>query len=360
MNALARDHGVAAAMTALRDDLVALHRPATESAQKPLFTARRAALVIAVACCALVAVVVASSFTDGESQGGSAWAAADLALARQTPELLFQVPGWEMTYFDQYGPGNDSGEMQFKRTRDKRESGIFWVPPRYHRIYVKDRSVYAGHASMVTGDGHRAQVFYDNPKAIGGPNYTSFSALWRTKQHGMRFETSLAGHVSKAQVARFAALLKQVRPVTSEQWLSALPASYLLPGEIPDATQEIMADVPTPTGFTTASVMHNVDASSKGALALRLIMGTECAWIGDWLDARKQSDKATMRYIVAQLAGYKTWKYNKPRKLPNAELSYYGSVYIEALSNGGTMVFGRNISRDVSKDYRAALGCGAR
>jgi hypothetical protein len=312
-----------------------------------------AAVVFALAFAGLLAV-------DRHGAGSSAWAAEDIAMAVESPQMLLPT-SWRVTRLDQYSDGNLSGEMSFRHKRDKHEAGLFWVEPKYHQQYVRDRAVYAHATTAPTSDGHVAKVFYDWTGAIGGPDSTSYVALWLNDGHSMRFETAYRGSPDKVQVKRFKNLLAQVHTVSPEVWLSALPASYLLPSEIPTAAKQILADVEVPAGFAAARPLQNIESATRDQLAYTLISAVQCAWIGDWLTARRQKNREEMKSIEKSLAGYRSWKYIPASPEPDGgRMSYMGEQYIESLAHRGAMDIGvPGKTRDVSKDYEAGLGCEA-
>lgn len=323
-------------------------QPARPASLERRFGPRRLAAGFAVVTATAFALIGLSLLADSGSDG-NAWAAEDIEFAKRTPQLLLAAPGWNVTYVDQYGPGNTSGELEYELRGSSLTAGVFWTPASLYKGFVRDRAHDAHETRGKTGDGNRARVFYSYNKNFGGPNTTSYSAVWLADRASHRFEVALGGSPSRAQRARFRTLLRKVKAVRSDTWLRAMPASVLLPSELPAASKRILADVPKPDGFSTDAVLGNLSVSTEDQLRFRLISAVECVWIGDWLTARRKGDQERMQSIVTQLSGYKTWRYRPP--------SSPDSTYIPALSNGGKMDLDHGLTRDVSRDYKAGLGC---
>lgn len=318
----------------------------------------RRSLVAGFTAVAFALALISSLLISERSDESSAWAAEDIAMASETPQMLMPST-WKVTRLDSYYDGNRSGEMEFKNKINGRVAGLFWVLPKFHAGYVRDRSAYEHSATARTSGGHTAKIFYEFSQPAGTPGGTAYVALWIENNRSMRFETGFRGRPTATQLRQFKSLLKSVHPVTPEAWLSALPARYLLPSEIPQASERILADVPIPAGFNAAETLQNVESATERQLSLKLIGGVQCIWIGKWLSARRHGDRAEMTKIRTKLEGYRSWKHIPSWRIPEqGTRSYMGDMYIDSLKHGGAMDIGiPGKTRDVSKDYKGGLGC---
>jgi hypothetical protein len=342
VEAVASSGALAESLADLRDRTMHSPRSATTQPRRGThLSGLRIAAALTVAACLAIGIVGVSSLRDTDSTG-SAWAAADIAFAKRTPQLLLTAPGWHMTHVDQYDTAHDAGEINYELAHSQDGAGIFWVPKAFHEDKVKGRANDAQEIHGVTVLGKPAKVFYQNAKAVGGPNVTAYSALWIDGEHSVRFDAGLSGAPTKRQRDEFLSLLSTVKPVQTDVWLSAMPKGVLLPAQIPAAADKILSGVPQPAGFSIDPTLKGLVISEKDSLEFSVLAGVECDWIHDWLAARGKGDKAQMREIAKKSGSYKHW--------PIPE-------YVSALSNGGAMDIGYGRTRDVVHDYKLGLGC---
>ena len=114
VSSIAEQSELTDSLTTLRTQISEEPRPNANPARSHArFGSRRLAAGLAIAATAAVVLVGGTLVTDNGSNG-SAWAAEDIKFAQSTPQLLFASPRWRVKYVDQYGPGNSSGELEYK------------------------------------------------------------------------------------------------------------------------------------------------------------------------------------------------------------------------------------------------------
>lgn len=348
--------GVDAAMASLSNSITATPREVT--ANKPAsrtHTRRVMTAALAVAACVLVALIGVSRVLSGGGTGPT-WAAADIAVAEQTPLLLLQAPGWSVKGFGQSETANKSGGITFSNGDRKTDVSLHWDPKSRFNFRRKQLASHAEQLPAIMIDGHRAQLFRQHNEG-GPPWFTGHSAIWVSGKHVLILSNSYRGLPNKLEKDRFTNLAAQLKAVSADELLASLPKNYLLPSQLSGAASEILADVPLPPGYTTETVLKNLRSSTHETLAVRLITRAECGWIRNWVAARKLGDKSEMKRISNTLAPYKSWKYSRFTLDPTGAKSWVGAGWIEALKKGGRMDFGRGDVRDIGPIYYDWMGC---
>jgi hypothetical protein len=344
-------------MQSLASSITATPREAESSQRTPQGHSRRVfTLAAATAACAVAALVGVTQLVGGGGTG-SAWAAADIALAQKTPLLLINAPAWKVSSFSQYESTNRSGGMYFKNDGAHDEAGLHWETKAHLKSRRKQLASHAVELPRMPVDGHLAQVFRQHSEGKG-PIFTGHNAIWVSGKYVLVFSRGYRGAPSKLEDDRFAKLLAQLKTVSTDQLLSSLPKGYIVPSKLPGAVSEILADVPLPPGYSSEPVLTNLQSVSHDMLAQRLIIRVECGWIDLWVAARKHGDKAEMDRIANTLAPYRTWRYSRVAAGEKGETSFVlGDGWVEALKHRGRMDFGRGDVRDIGKIYRDWMGC---
>ncbi|MGH2958601.1 MAG: hypothetical protein ACRDKE_03280, partial [Solirubrobacterales bacterium] len=321
---------VDAAMQSLASSITAIPREAESSKRAARQHTRRAfTLAVASAVCAIAALIGVTQLIGG-SGTGSAWAAADIALAQKTPLLLFKAPGWDLKSFGQSEKMNRSGGITFENSSMHDEVGLHWETRAHLASRRRQLSSHAVRLPAMPVDGHRAQVFRQHSEG-GGPMFTGHNALWVSGKYLLILSHQYRGKPSKSEDERFAKLLTRVESVSTDELLKSLPKNYIVPSKLPAAANEILADVPLPAGFSAEPVLTNLQSSTHENLALRLITQAECGWVRDWVSARKHGDKSEMNRIANVVAPYRTWRFSGIVFGPGKGKSYIGDGYMEAL-----------------------------
>jgi hypothetical protein len=145
-----------------------------------------------------------------------------------------------------------------------------------------------------------------------------------------------------------------LRAVDVDRWLSAMPASVVTPESRPEVARQMLADVPQPEGFDVSALEqgsgkvrdhYQLGAEVTGAVA--------CAWIGQWVDAKRAGDDSAVREAAGAMATSHTWAVLKEM----TDEGDYPEVlwqYADAMA-GGAAAGEKQVP--IEQSYRSALGC---
>ncbi|HEY6759397.1 MAG TPA: hypothetical protein VI318_07905 [Baekduia sp.] len=289
---------VRAGEAALWDGLAAaLATPARQA--RPRTRHRRrltAALALAVTLAAAVLAFTALSDRGGAGDPGSAWAAPLVRLAESSPLLLLGGDGWTVTRADEYPVRQ--GELSLEGPGDA-QAGLFW---RSNTVAQLERDRAFGAAQVVQREvlGHRAQVAqYAGPDGRG---IADFTAIW-ADDDGRTIEVRADG----PDLARFEALLRTVRRVDVDAWLSALPPSAVKQADRAAVVDAMLKGIPVPPGFDPTAVQTQELTSDRYQLGAAVAGAVACAWIDRWDAARRAGDGKTVTAAVAAMGTAKDW-----------------------------------------------------
>lgn len=297
---------------------------------------RRWSFAVAVpALAATTAVVVA--LTAGGRDSETAFAASLVRVAESAPRLLVDGEGWQVVRADQFNI--NLGEMTFSNGQQRLE--VRWVPDEGHAAAVEKRASESDIDIAARVAGHDARVF-----RYAGTN--DYSAMW--VQDGYSLEAR--GAAPNPDV--FAAEVSLLHAVDVERWLSAMPASVVTPESRPGVARQMLADVPQPDGFDVSAL-----ETSGGNVRDRYHLGAEvtgavaCAWIGQWIDARRSGDDAAVRQAAGAMATSHSWAVlqEMTREGDYPEVLW---MYADAMA-GGAVVDEKQVP--IEESYRSALGC---
>lgn len=248
---------------------------------------------------ALVAAALAATIVLLSGSGGGtdrAWAAEAVRVAEAVPRLL--IDGWTVTRADQFDAG--VGEMTFT-------DGTATVDLSWERG-----------GAPVSKDG-----------IVG----------WR--QDGY----ALALRGERAAEAR-----GQLRAVSVDEWLSALPATVVRPADSDAVIDEMLDDLPLPPGFERARLDPDGAARDRYQLGFHVVAGVACGWFERWL--RGDAEERTEAMQALRAVERSTVLEDMSRE------GHYGEVlhqYVEAIAADGTVVGGKALT--VAESYKDALGC---
>src|SRR5262249_15510938 len=136
-------------------------------------------------------------------------------------------------------------------------------------------------------------------------------------------------------------------------WLSAMPASVVQPADQATVVDEMLKGVPLPAGFDAQGLVRE-DVRDRYQLGAKVSGAVACAWIGQWVVARRDGDTAATSAAVAAMATSRGWTILKEMQ---AEGDYPEVLwqYADAIAGPGTVEGGKTLS--VEESYRQALGC---
>jgi hypothetical protein len=230
---------------------------------------------------------------DGQHATGSAgspivFTPAAMKAAEENPRLLIEGPGWKITTV--YGFTEKSGTIAFQN--GGREAEINWYPadgyePRTD-VSKPEPVTVAGLAAQLftySADDYAVQL----PPRPGDGAYAEIRAQGWNRS---RLEKDVLAHVVRADVRTF---------------LAAMPPEVVIPGREQKALAEVIADIPLPPGFDTATVL-NGGANDPYQFGATVTGPIGCAWIAEWRRADKAGDTAARDRATAALRGSHKWQ----------------------------------------------------
>lgn len=292
--------------------------------------------LVALAAAAMAALSAVFVISTG-SRSDDAWAAALVRIAEQSPRLSIDAPGWRVSRADEFN--GTTGEMTFSNGR--RQMELRWQPVEAHASTVADRAASADVASTAKVLGVSARLF----RYAGTDDFT---ALWATGAHAIE----LRGSAPNADA--FRALLESVVQVDVDTWLEALPSNVVVPTARPAVVAEMLADVPTPRGFDRARLARADTVRDRYQLGAVVTGAVACAWIEQWIAARRDGDAGASAEAVEAMATSRRWRVL-------GELERDGGhprviwEYADAIAHDGKVVAGKVLT--VEESYKSALGC---
>lgn len=298
---------------------------------------RRRRLALLGTAAAVVAAVVLVVQPLGR-QTTSAWAAEVLEVAESAPRLLVTEPGWTVTRADEFSI--ELGEMAF--SNGQRELDLHWRAASEHDDFVQDRAASADSPSTITVAGHQAVLFQYT-------GTTDFTTLWLDGDHSVelrgRFPT----------IDDYLAVIGTLERVSIDDWLTAMPASTVRPDSRAAAVEDMLTDIPLPTGLDVEALKDSGSVSDRYQLGAQVTGTVACAWIEQWLAATETGDTAAAQEAVNAMNTSRNWAI----LLEMDSDGYYPEMvwlHADALSDGGT-----SSQEGFTVDgYVEALGCNDR
>ncbi|WLS45524.1 hypothetical protein Q3V37_29945 [Micromonospora profundi] len=212
-----------------------------------------------------------------------------LKAAEENPRLLIDQPGWKATTV--YGFLEDSGTISF--SKDDQELEMNWYPANVYGSFHEDR-LSVSKPEPVKVDGWPAELFTYNAGDF---------AVMLTPREGSFVELRTGGAWTRSA---FDKILTRVVRVDARTWLAALPAEIVKPERAKEQAAKILTDVPLPPGFdvTALTDLGPNDAYQFGA---RVTSRVGCAWISEWLRAKKAGDDAALQRASDALRSSHRW-----------------------------------------------------
>ncbi len=290
------------------------------------------------------AAVLAIALAGGDGQLGTsperAWAAPALRVANAVPRLLIGEPGWTVTRADQFGV--EEGEMSF--ADGPRGIDLHWRSGSFAE-WVGDRARSADELAPAKVLGTTARVF-----RYRGP-FNDYTALWRGGGYTMEFRTSYPPRLS---LAEYRSLLHALTAVGVDDWLSAMPASVVLPTDTARTVEAMLAGVPLPPGLDTEALARDATVRDRYQLGARVAGAVACGWIERWVAARKAGDPAAAAAAAEAMQTSNGWPVLREMEAQGA----YPEVlqdFASAIERGTAVPAGK--PTNVEDHYREALGC---
>jgi hypothetical protein len=307
------------------------------------WSTRRALPIAVPALAAAVAAIVVSMSVLGRG-GDTAWAAALVRVAEAAPRLLVDGPGWQVTRADEFSV--DYGEMTF--SNGERELELHWQPAREYPQLIADRSGKVVVASSAPVAGAQARLL-----RYEGTN--DFIALW--VQGGYAIEARGIA----PDVEAFKELLATMHEVDVDKWLSAMPESVVTGASraragavLVEVARGMVADIPLPAGFDTGAIARGTALRDRYQLGAQVAGAVACAWIGQWVAARRSGDDAKAQEAAEAMATSRRWsvllEMNDEGDYPEVLWEYADAIATNTPVKGGKPL-------SVEQSYENALGC---
>jgi hypothetical protein len=330
----------------LRAAIVREPRAAVRRPRRPHRLPRRrvhVAAALAVAVCAAL-VLAGTSFFGADQVTQRAWAAEAVRVANAVPRLLLDAPGWTVVSADEFSV--DFGEMRF--TNDG-EPGVRlkWNQARPGGLLIDGRKDDPS-ASMVRTTkvlGHRTLVYRVGDGSMPG-DY--LAGVWRQGGYVLELRAE-AGSVDS-----LVALLHAIRAVGVDEFLSAMPASVVLPVDRETVVRAMLADLPLPAGFDADRLTAGDAVRDRYQLGARVVGAVACTWIKQWATAKRSGDTATAARAVRAMSSSRDWEILREMQ---AEGAYPAVLWelADAMAGSGRIMGGRGST--VQESYSQGLGC---
>ena len=259
----------------------------------PADTPRRTRWLTVVASGAAAAVVIAGPVWWTQRGGSESTTPPDVSswasgAAAESPRVLLDAPGWEITRVDGFGAAE--GELTF--SNGSRELDVHWRPAEYYDDYFEDR------ADVSTGApvellGKPSTMF-----AYGEGDYTTIRPV-----EGDSFLEVRGGVGDRSQ---YLAVLEQLVLTDVDTWLAAMPPEVVMPAERVETIQGMLEGVRTPPGFDISTIPAE-DLGDRYHFGARVTGTVACAWIERWQQARGAGDEAKATAAADALQTSKHW-----------------------------------------------------
>jgi hypothetical protein len=309
----------------------------------------------AFAFAALVAALVAGGVVlPGTGMFGrdsrNAFAASAVQVANAVPRLLIGEPGWTVQSANDFRVA--SGEMTF--AKGDGSIGLYWRPAADHAHFVRDRAAGADHTTLDVL-GRRVDVF-----ASDGPSrpfrMRHFTALWLQQGYSMEFRSEAVSRTEPGQtVADFERVLRSLRMVTVDAWLSAMPSSVVRPADHDKAVAAILADIPLPPDFDFRALESRTAVKDHNQLVIEATGAAACSWVERWVAARRTNDEATAAAAVSAMATSRRWP--ALRRMPEGGFQEMIWQFADAMATGTMAPNGRVTVDEIYRSAVSALSC---
>jgi hypothetical protein len=273
------------------------------------------------ACVAVIAALILLSGGTVDSVRDGAhppFAAAAVKVAEANPRLVITAPGWSIVHARSFEV--DTGALTYKKDGHPlygpggrgRQLNLTWYPAHFYRDRLREDGhacCYVNRPVTSTLLGRRATTF-----AYPGqhPNFTTILS-----PQGNVFIELTGSFGSKKE---YEALLRSLRSVGVDAWLSAMPAEVIRPAARSAAIAQMLRGVPVPPGFD-ASTLHfhvlpgpdNSAPQSESALTDRFMLAKSvtgtvtCNWLQRWLSATRVGDGGAAQKAVDAMATARHW-----------------------------------------------------
>lgn len=284
-----------------------------------------------------------------DSSSGSAATVADTSAPVSNtglswPPRILLDDSWTAVYADE-DPTSGFGEIQFVRGMDG--VSITWGP---HT--TPDPEIYGdGSGPMEERDVNvlgRVSLSIDESVVQTGtvPQTSRHRVIVPVDQGTIQIQVS----VQRADILD--GVLSSIQSVDIASWVAALPARTVTPAQRPGAVAQILAGVPLPDGFDTASLGASPVYSDRYQLVAYVISAAVCGWLDVWFTAKDNNESIGEHAAAEALATSREW----PALVEIAPEGGFADVmweHADAVNGDGMLPSGTRLDRL----YAANTGC---
>ncbi|HVF77684.1 MAG TPA: hypothetical protein VNA28_05260 [Solirubrobacteraceae bacterium] len=305
----------------------------------------RSVAALAIAVCAAI-VLAATSFLGADQGAQRAWAAEAVRVANAVPRLL--LGDSEIQRADQFSV--DFGEMTF--VDGERRLDLKW-----NRVGIgaaltegrrSDRESRVVARTQVLG--HSALIYRVGP----GRADDYLAGVWRQGGYELELRSGWPGPQLRDS-GELVALLRTLRAVGVDEWLSAMPANVVLPVDREKVVRAMLADIPVPAAFDAARLATGDSVRDRYQLGALVAGAAACAWIEQWVSARSSGDAAAEEQAEGAMGTSRNWKILREMH-PEGAYPLIIWKYADAIAGSGTVMGGKILT--VEESVGPALGCG--
>ncbi|MFI6262528.1 hypothetical protein [Micromonospora sp. NPDC051006] len=210
--------------------------------------------------------------------------------AEENPRLLINQRGWRATTV--YGFAKQQGTIAF--SNGGRQLEMNWYPADYYHDFYADR-LNVSPPEPVRVDGWPGELFR---YSVG-----DFAVMLRPRD-GVFVELRTGSRWSRDE---FDHVLAAVVRVDVRTWLAALPPEIVTPDRVDAQAAKVLAEVPLPPGFDAAA-LGDVGTNDSYQFGAQVTSRVGCAWIAEWLRAKRAGDDAALQRAADALSGSHQWR----------------------------------------------------
>lgn len=212
-------------------------------------------------------------------------------VADANQRLLVDLPGWAVSDVSMFTA--DEGEMTF--TDGTSEIQVNWRPAAEYADHLAGRL--RGNTSVpysVLGEAGTMVRYAQSTDftTILPPNDTNF----------LEIRGDLGSRSAYTRV------LDALVPVSSGNWLAAMPANVVVPSNVDSVAAEMMADMPLPPGFDAAEAVGNDITGDRYDVGVEVTSAVMCAWLVRWDEGNRTSNDEMVESAVVAMQTSKDWK----------------------------------------------------
>ena len=260
------------------------------------------------------------------------------------PRVLLIAPGWRVNYADEHS--NQDGKVSFAEGTDaprQAQAELYWRRGPLSS-WMAERGASAAQSTAVEVLGALAHV-YENLGPAGGRQMSV--ALWELDGRVFEFRARVAGPDA------FTSLLRSLRRVAQDEWLSALPPAAVRPVDHAATVAAMLRGVTVPPGFEPSAIRGTGLVKDRYQFGALVAGAVACTWFLRWSEGRRDGDAARVSEAIDAMATATDW----PILVEMAESGAYPWVIGQFAQ---AMPAGHWHGRPLEGDVNSGLGCRAR